>query len=105
MKPSETHERRDDVQILDVREADEWTAGHIEDAHHLPMDQVPARRDEIATDRTVVTVCRSGSRSGEVADELRSAGYDAQNMDGGLQAWSSEGLPLVSEDGAPPRVE
>lgn len=104
MTPREAHEQRTDIQIVDVRNPDEWDAGHIEGADHVPMDQVRSRQDEIATDRTVVAVCRSGARSGDVAAALRRAGYDAENLEGGLQAWSRAGLPLVTEHGSPPRV-
>lgn len=104
MTPHEAYEQRARLQILDVREPDEWDAGHIEGADHVPMDQVRGRYDEIATDRTIVAVCRSGARSGDVAAALRQAGYDAENMDGGLQAWSEEDLPLVTENGARARV-
>lgn len=104
MTPDEAHARRDEVQLLDVREPDEWVAGHIDGAVHVPMGQLAARQDEIATDREVVCVCRSGGRSGQVAAALQQAGYDAHNLDGGMQAWSRAGLPFVSDDGAPPRV-
>lgn len=104
MKPRETHERRDSIQILDVRESSEWNAGHIEGAVHIPMDELTARQNEIAKDTQVVCVCRSGARSGQVAKALIRAGYDAANMDGGMKAWSRAGLPFAAEDGNPPRV-
>lgn len=104
MEPRETDTRRDRIQILDVREHSEWHAGHIADAVHIPMRQLAARQDEIATDKPVVCVCRSGARSGEVARALVRAGYDAHNMEGGMKAWSKAGLPFVSEDGTRARV-
>lgn len=104
MNPKDAYERHDDVQIVDVREPDEWEAGHIEGAVHIPMGQVEQRRDELADDREIVTVCRSGSRSGAVADALHRAGYRAENLEGGMQAWARDGLPFVAEDGRDPRV-
>lgn len=104
MKPRETHECRDSIQILDVREPSEWNAGHIEGAQHIPMGELSARQNEVAKDTQIVCVCRSGARSGQVAKALARAGYDSANMQGGMQAWSKAGLPFVSENGAPPRV-
>ena len=104
MDPTEAHQRRDEVQLLDVREPAEWTAGHIDGALHLPMGELAARKDELADDRPIVAVCRSGGRSGQVTAALRRAGYDAHNLEGGMQAWASADLPFVSEGDAPPRV-
>lgn len=94
----------DDAQYLDVREPYEWASGHIDGAVHVPMSQLGARQDEIAQDRTVVVVCRSGSRSAMVTRALQNAGYDAENLDGGLQAWTRAGLGLVADADVEPRV-
>jgi rhodanese-related sulfurtransferase len=104
MEPKAAYEHHDDVQIVDVRESDEWEAGHIEGAVHIPMGQLNQRQDELADDRQIVTVCRSGSRSGAVADTLNRAGYRAENLEGGMQTRAREGLPFVAEDGREPRV-
>lgn len=98
------HQRADEFQLVDVREPDEWVAGHIDGALHIPMGQLSERQDELAEDRTIVAVCRSGNRSGQVVAALRNAGYDAENLDGGMQAWERSALPFVADDGAPPRV-
>ena len=47
MDPNTVHERRYEVQILDVREDDEWTAGRIEGARHIPLGQLAARVGEL----------------------------------------------------------
>lgn len=94
MDPRTTYDHRGEVQILDVREPEEWTAGHIEGAVHIPMNQVPARLDEVDRERPVVAVCRSGRRSGEVAKYLSRMGISAENMPGGMERWADEGLPL-----------
>ncbi len=104
LHPKEAAARQDEVQLLDVREPAEWVAGHIEGAVHVPMHQLQAGQDQLATDRTIVCVCRSGNRSAAVAEALRRAGYDAVNLLGGMQAWSADGLPFVAEDGQEPRV-
>ena len=91
--------------LLDVREPDEWTAGHAPDAHHLPMMEVPARLAEIPQDTEVVVVCRSGGRSGQVVSYLMGNGWDnVRNLDGGMQAWAGHGRDVVSENGQSPRV-
>lgn len=91
--------------LLDVREGEEWAAGHAPGAHHLPMMEISARLDEIPVDRDVVVVCRVGARSAQVVAYLNSLGRDnARNLDGGMMAWARSGRPMVSEDGGAPQV-
>lgn len=91
--------------LLDVREPDEWAAGHAPDAHHIPMMEVPARVAEIPADADVVVVCRSGGRSGQVVGYLMNQGWDnLRNLDGGMHAWAAAGREMVSEDGQAARV-
>jgi len=93
--------------LLDVRENDEWAAGHAPGAVHVPMEQVPQRLDELATafpDGPVHVVCRSGGRSARVTTYLVQAGWDAVNVDGGMRAWAAAGRPMVAESSAAPRV-
>jgi rhodanese-related sulfurtransferase len=104
MDPAEAHRRTHEIQLLDVRETDEWVAGHIEGAVHIPMGELSDRRDELADDRPIVSVCRSGARSGQVTLALQRAGYEAHNLDGGMQAWAAADLPYVAEGATPPRV-
>jgi rhodanese-related sulfurtransferase len=95
----------DGAYLLDVREDDEWTAGHAPDACHLPMMQIPARLDEVPKDGDVVVVCRVGNRSGQVVEYLMAHGWDnVRNLDGGMMSWAAAGHPVVSEDGSDPRV-
>lgn len=103
MNPRQVLAQKDGLQIVDVREPDEWAGGHIEGAHHIPMNDVPARLAEIDRDRPVVTVCRSGARSGQVASYLTRAGFTAHNMDGGMSTWQRQGLPVERLDAAPGR--
>ncbi len=84
---------------LDVREHDEWQAGHIAGALHVPMGELGARQAEIPTDRLLIAVCRSGNRSAAVTDALLRAGYRAENLAGGMQAWLAAGLPIEPADG------
>lgn len=101
--------RADDVAaeayLIDVRDDDEWTAGHAPDARHLPMMDVPGHLEHVPTEGDVVIVCRSGNRSGHVVAFLRQRGWDnVRNLDGGMIDWVAAGRPLVSEDGSAPRV-
>jgi len=92
-----------DLVLLDVREDDEWQAGHAPGALHVPLGQVPARLDEIP-DGEVHVICRSGGRSGQAVAWLTRNGYDVSNVAGGMHAWVDAGRPLVSETGAAPVV-
>lgn len=84
--------------LLDIREDDEWADGHAPDALHIPMVDVPARRDEIDIDAEVYVVCRSGGRSVAVVEYLNDAGFDAFSVTGGMVAWQKSGRPLVADD-------
>jgi rhodanese-related sulfurtransferase len=88
-------------QVVDVRFPNEWEAGHISGAVHIPGDYIFDRVGELDPTRPVVTVCRSGSRSAEAAEELASEGFDVQNLEGGMDAWVERGLPICTDDGRP----
>jgi len=88
--------------LLDVREDDEWDAGHAPQAVHVVMGSVPDHMDDIPSDRTVVCICRVGGRSGAVATALAGAGYDVRNVDGGMLAWEAAGYPVVDGPGGGP---
>jgi rhodanese-related sulfurtransferase len=90
--------------LLDVREPDEYTAGHAPGALHIPMGAIPTRLPEIPDDARLVVICRSGGRSARVTAYLRNEGLDAVNLDGGMRAWAAAGKALSSEDGRPPRI-
>jgi rhodanese-related sulfurtransferase/glyoxylase-like metal-dependent hydrolase (beta-lactamase superfamily II) len=95
---------RDGVTVIDVREQEEWSAGHLPGARLIPMSQVEGRVDEVSRDQAVVVVCRSGGRSNAIALLLNSRGVNAVNLSGGMHAWEQAGLPVVTETGAPGRV-
>jgi rhodanese-related sulfurtransferase len=90
--------------LLDVRTADEWSAGHAPDAVWIPMAEIEARQGEVPQDRAVVVICRTGARSARVTAALAAAGYDASNVVGGLQAWAAAGHPIVTDAGTPGEV-
>ena len=105
-RPADVFPQLDEVQIVDVREPYEWEAGHISGAVHVPLQSLLAGGEEgqLARSRPVVAVCRSGNRSELATAMLRARGYDAQNMQGGMEEWERDGLPFESSDGGPPRV-
>ena len=84
-----------DVVLIDVREPDEYAAGHIPGATLIPLGSIPARMSEIPTDKTVIAVCRSGNRSGQATQFLRDQGFDnVHNMDGGMISWEQAGYEV-----------
>jgi rhodanese-related sulfurtransferase len=94
-----------DVVLLDVREPDEWTAGHAPDAVHIPLGQIPDRLAELPADVDIVVVCHGGGRSARATAWLNQQGVAARNLTGGMVAYAADGRPLVSENGAPPTVD
>lgn len=90
--------------LLDVREPDEWAAGHAPEATHIPLGELGQRTAEIPVDQTIYVICRSGNRSGRAAQALIGAGWTAVNVAGGMQDWAMAGLPMVSESGLQPTV-
>lgn len=86
---------RDDVVLLDVREPEEYAAGHIPGVQIIPLGTVPARLSDIPNDKTVIVTCRSGNRSGQITDFLRRNGFTrVHNMQGGILAWQGAGYPV-----------
>ncbi len=90
--------------VLDVREDDEWQAGHIEGAVHIPLSELPARATEIGGAGQVLCVCKGGGRSARATVLLRHSGVEAVNLDGGMHGWAAAGHPMVSETGQAPEV-
>ena len=94
----------DDGFLLDVREQDEWDAGHAPSAVHIPLGSLADRAGEIPTDQDVYVVCRSGGRSARATQALNQAGWQARNVSGGMQAWEAAARPMVTESGGPATV-
>jgi len=96
-------EVRDDLVLLDVREADEWAAGRAPGAIHLPLSELAGATLEVEPGATVQVICKVGGRSAKATAFLRDQGIDAVNVAGGMLAWAASGRDVVTDDG-PGRV-
>jgi rhodanese-related sulfurtransferase len=92
--------------LLDVREDEEWIAGHIDGAVHIPMYELPdwLASDPPEPDRALYVICKVGSRSALVATWLNQQGYQAFNVEGGMMAWANSRRPMISTTGETPQV-
>jgi len=82
------------VVVVDVRQPAEWRRGHIQGSLNVPLARVSRGLPRVPANTTIVTVCASGHRSAAAARTLSRAGYDVENLEGGIRAWSKAGLPL-----------
>ncbi len=105
MNVRELKERQQSYQIVDVREPYEWEVGRIDGSVLIPLNDILAGAEEGQLDRArpIAAVCKMGSRSELAALMLQARGYQAENLDGGLDEWEAEGFPLTAPDGSPGR--
>ena len=85
------------VQIVDVREASEYSGplGHIKGATLIPLGELAARAGGLARERPIVAVCRSGARSAQACVILQRLGFgDVANLAGGMLRWRAEGFSV-----------
>lgn len=83
------------VFVLDVRTQEEWDEFHAPNTTLIPLDQLPARLNELPRDKEIVVVCRSGNRSQQGRDILLNAGFEqVSSMTGGLNEWRASGYPV-----------
>jgi rhodanese-related sulfurtransferase len=88
---------REDAQIVDVREPDEYASGHLPESRNFPLARLEERAGEIAKskDTPLIVVCQSGTRSEGGCKTLEKLGYTkVHNLGGGIAAWRTAGLPL-----------
>ncbi|QRG67747.1 rhodanese-like domain-containing protein [Brevibacillus choshinensis] len=79
------------IQLIDVRNPDEYEVGHIPGAKLIPLPELPARINEIDQSREVIFICRSGNRSGKACEYLTQLGFaNLNNMVGGMLAWTGK---------------
>lgn len=97
--PTELHEKieRHEVEVLDVRAATEFAAGHIAGARHHFLGRLPRSLESLDRRRPIVAHCLGGGRSAIATSILQRAGLDVVNMSGGYRAWVQAGLPVVRE--------
>ncbi|RZI43417.1 rhodanese-like domain-containing protein [Herbaspirillum sp. HC18] len=84
--------------IVDVRDAGEFSAGHLRDAKNIPLSELSGRIGELDKfkSKAAIVVCQSGVRSAKAAAQLKKAGFaEAFSLDGGVAAWQAQGLPLA----------
>ena len=83
--------------LLDVRTVEEWNQAHIDGAVLIPLDELRSRISEVPADQDVLIICRSGNRSAEARNLLRSAGLKrTTSISGGINEWIAKGLPVVT---------
>lgn len=87
----------DDIQLIDVRQPDEYAFASIEGTKLIPLGTIPMRKDEIDETRETVVLCKMGGRSARAIEFLEQAGFKGKlsNLVGGITAWSSEIDPTV----------
>ena len=87
---------REDAIVVDIRESNAFSDGHIAKARNIPRDQVDQDLDKLKAfkARPVIVVCARGQFSMQVAAKLRKAGFEkAQSLQGGMQAWTNAAMP------------
>ncbi len=100
-----TFEHLGEIQLVDCRERYEWEAGRVEGAIHIPLNDIMAGAGaDLDRARPVVAICRSGNRSELAAMMFQARGFEAYNLEGGMEAWEREALPFSTPDGASGRV-
>ena len=83
-------QRKDDLNIIDVREAGEFSSGHIPGAINVPLSEFAQHLDKIDKDKEQYVVCLSGARSSVACDFLGNNGYTVVNVMGGMSAWRGD---------------
>ncbi len=83
--------------LIDVREADEWHGelGHIEGAELIPMGEITSSLHIFNQSESLLLICRSGNRSGNVGQYLAAKGYQVTNLVGGMLSWNAHHYPVV----------
>ncbi|MFC4504256.1 MULTISPECIES: rhodanese-like domain-containing protein [Streptomyces] len=86
--------------LVDVRETDEFAAGHAPGAVHLPLSGLADGSASLPAGRDPVLICRSGNRSRRAAELLAARGVYAPDVIGGMRDWAALGLPVEDARGA-----
>lgn len=89
--------RREGQLVVDVRDPQEYLAGHVPGARLMPLESLAAHVAELPKDRPVYVVCQKGGRSSEAAALMTKAGVDARSAAGGTEGWAQSGRPIEAE--------
>jgi rhodanese-related sulfurtransferase len=89
---------RTGVALIDVRNPDEYQAGHVPGATLIPLPEVPERLAEVPSGQRVYLICAVGGRSKRAAEFLAAQGHDVTNIAGGTTGWVQAGLPITDGD-------
>jgi hydroxyacylglutathione hydrolase len=93
----ELHADKDGMYLLDVRNEQEWNAGHIEGAHHIELTKFPKVLNQIQTQKPIAVICHSGNRASIIASLLeREQKSRVFNVKGGMQSWVRAKFPVTS---------
>lgn len=100
--PSESTQmiNRDDALIVDVRESNEYSQGHIINSLHIPLSSLKTRMNDLEKYKAkkIIVACRSGNRSSQACAILKKEGFEQVfNLGGGVMAWENANLPLVKK--------
>lgn len=87
--------------MLDVREREEFDAGHVPPARNIPLAELPDHLGDLPRNRTIVCICRSGGRSARATLFLIESGFEVVNVEGGVIAWHLDDRPFVGAHGDP----
>lgn len=94
-----------EIQLVDCRELYEWHAGRVDAAVHIPLNAIMAGGGgDLDPSKPVAVICRTGNRSELATMMLQARGFEAYNVEGGMEAWAQAGLPFAADDGSPGRV-
>ena len=88
-----------DGMVIDLRDAESFGRGHIVNAKNIPFDEFDAKRNKVEKfkSKSIVTVCDSGITSSKAVNTLRKSGFaSVYNLKGGMAAWTTAGLPVVT---------
>ena len=103
--PKGAHAHLSEITLVDCREPYEWEAGRVDGAIHIPLNDIMAGGGtDIDRAKPVVVICRSGNRSELATMMFQARGLEAYNLEGGMEAWVRDGLPIAAPDGSPGRV-
>ncbi len=103
--PKGAYDELANIQLVDCREPYEWEAGRVEGAIHIPLNDIMSGAGaDLGKDTPIVVICRSGNRSELATMMFQARGFEAHNLEGGIEAWVADGLPIAAPDGSPGRV-